>query len=117
MIEKRPWGYYEVLYEDSCCKVKKIVLKKNGRLSYQSHEFRDENWTIIKGEGVLTLDNVEEYAMPGDSFTILKGQKHRIEHCKDEELVFIEVQTGSYLGEDDIRRFSDDYGRAKDSKA
>ena len=72
---------------------------------------RSESWTIIKGEGIVTLDGAEQKVSAGESIKINKGAKHRILNPSDTILVFIEVQTGTYFGEDDIVRIEDDYKR------
>ena len=82
-----------------------------GRLSYQYHKYRSEVWTIVQGQGIITLDDKTNEYSKGDSILIPQGIKHRIENKGLEKLVFIEVQTGSYFGEDDIVRVEDDYNR------
>ena len=110
--EDRPWGRYEILFSGEQCKVKRIVVNPGHRLSYQSHEQRDETWTVITGQALVTLDDDDTVFGRGQTVKINRGQKHRVENAQNEEpLVFIEVQTGEYFGEDDIVRYSDDYGR------
>ena len=109
--EERPWGTFENLLDQEYCKVKEIVIKKGGRLSYQYHHKRSELWVIVKGEAVATLNDVEKIYKVGDVVKVPVGTKHRVENRKDEDLKFIEVQVGSYFGEDDIVRLEDDYGR------
>ena len=110
--EKRPWGEYEILLDSEHCKVKRITVNPKQRLSYQYHHKRDENWTVVMGEALVTLDGKPVILRPGHSVKIDKGVKHRVENTQDDhDLVFIEVQTGDYFGEDDIVRLSDDYGR------
>jgi len=107
----RPWGEYFVLEDSNTHKVKRIEVKPGGRLSYQYHQKRSEVWTIVRGKGTITLnDEVNKYH-PGDVIEIPQGAKHRIENRGEEVLVFIEVQLGSYFGEDDIVRIEDDYDR------
>jgi len=108
----RPWGRYEVLLDSDYCKVKRIWVNSDARPSYQYHYKRNETWTIVQGEGVLTLDDVESQVSVGDTIEVPIGVKHRIKNTGDEELVFIEVQHGTYFGEDDIVRVEDDYKRA-----
>lgn len=110
-FDHRPWGSYYVLEDAETHKVKRIEVKSKGRLSYQYHQYRSEVWTIIKGEALVTLDDVEIPLKAGDIIEIPKGAKHRIENPGDETLVFIEIQLGSYFGEDDIVRLEDDYNR------
>lgn len=111
MKELRPWGHYEILLDSDKCKVKKITIKPTQRLSYQFHYNRKEIWTLISGAGILTLDEIHSNVSAGDVIQIDKKQKHRIHNNHDCDLVFIEVQLGSYFGEDDIVRIEDDYGR------
>jgi len=107
----RPWGEYFVLEDHDTYKIKRIEVKPGGRLSYQYHQKRSEVWTIVRGNGTITLnDEVNEY-IPGDVIEIPQGAKHRIENREAELLVFVEVQLGSYFGEDDIVRIEDDYDR------
>ena len=110
-METRPWGYYIILEECETHKLKRIVVHPGGQLSYQMHHKRDEVWTIIKGGGIFILDDVIQRVGPGSICKIPAGHKHRIMNDSDGELEFIEVQTGTYFGEDDIIRFVDDYGR------
>ena len=81
------------------------------RLSYQYHHHRQEFWTVVQGEAVVVLDGVEHIVKYGESIFIPLGAKHRIENRSSELLIFIEVQTGTYFGEDDIIRLEDDYAR------
>ena len=115
-LETRPWGYYEVLLDAKDCKVKRITVLPGKRLSLQYHEKRDELWQIISGEAKITLGGeglrYEEFELLSqDDFFIFRKQHHRIENIGEENLVFIEIQTGDYFGEDDIIRLQDDYGR------
>ena len=108
---KRPWGYYIVLVDDLDLKIKKIVVHQGHRLSLQRHRFRDEHWYITSGRGIITRDhNIHELSC-GESIDILADEKHRIANNSYQDLVFIEIQTGDYFGEDDIERIEDDYGR------
>jgi mannose-6-phosphate isomerase len=113
--EYRPWGKYEILHEEKNCKVKKITVKPGGRLSYQYHNKRSEVWTIVQGTATITLGEgsnhwVTEHGY-GETIIIPQGTKHRVENKGQDDLVFIEVQHGSYFGEDDIVRIEDDYNR------
>lgn len=110
-IEERPWGSFEILFEENDLKVKRIVVKPEKRLSLQSHRFRSENWVIIQGRALVTLDERQIPLTVHESVFIPCGAKHRIGNAGTEEVVFIEVQTGSYLGEDDIVRYQDDFLR------
>lgn len=107
----RPWGEYFVLEDTPTHKVKRIIVKPGGRLSYQYHHHRAETWTVVAGIATVTLDGlIADYAA-GTSAIIPLSAKHRVENRQDEDLIFIEVQTGSYFGEDDIVRIEDDYNR------
>jgi mannose-6-phosphate isomerase-like protein (cupin superfamily) len=108
---KRPWGYYEVLSDEEDHKVKRILVYPNKRLSLQSHKHRSEHWYILKGEALVTLGDKNVPLRAGESIDILVGQKHRIANTGGKNLIFIEVQTGDYFGEDDIERFEDDFNR------
>ena len=109
--EFRPWGYYVVLTEQVACKVKKMVVYPGHRLSLQQHQHRGEHWYIVQGRGLVTLNERRFECAPGQSFDILRRDPHRIENKGSVNLVFIEIQTGDYFGEDDIERLEDDYGR------
>lgn len=107
----RPWGNYKILHEDVHCKVKIIEVLPGKRLSLQSHEKREEIWTITEGNGMMTLGVMKFTMKVGDKVKIPFGTKHRIENIGTVPLKFIEVQTGTYFGEDDIIRYEDDFGR------
>jgi mannose-6-phosphate isomerase-like protein (cupin superfamily) len=111
--DERPWGMYEVLDEGQGYKVKRIEVKPDQRLSLQSHEKRSEHWVIVSGEAVVTVGDHEVHLQANEDVLIPARTKHRIANPGKEMLVFIEVQCGSYLGEDDIKRFEDDYNRTK----
>lgn len=111
LFEKRPWGGFEVLKEDKNFKSKSISVDPGARLSYQSHEKRSENWVIVEGEAEVTLNDEKHILKAGQSIFIPMGAKHRIMNPGKTLMRFIEVQTGTYFGEDDIVRYEDDYGR------
>ena len=113
MLEKseRPWGRYEVLQEGATYKVKSIHVNPGKRLSYQRHQKRSEHWYVTDGSGEVTLDGKVQVVSRGSILEIPQGMLHRISNTGDRELIFIEVQTGSYFGEDDIERLEDDFGR------
>ena len=111
LTDERPWGHYTVLADEEDHKVKRIVVQPGKRLSLQRHQQRAEHWYVVKGEALVTLDESEKILSAGNAVDIPILTKHRIENTGSEELVFIEVQTGSYFGEDDIERFDDDFGR------
>ena len=110
-IEYRPWGRYEVLLDDPTTKVKRITVEPQRKLSYQFHHKRQECWTVIKGELTIILDDEKVFRKYGETIRIPLGAKHRAWNETDEPVEFIEVQTGTYFGEDDIVRISDEYNR------
>lgn len=109
----RPWGTYTVLEEAPEFKMKRIEVKPGGRLSLQMHRHRSEHWVVVKGEAVVVNGESELVVRQNESTYIPAGQKHRLENRTESELVLIEVQCGGYLGEDDIVRYEDIYGRSK----
>ena len=109
---QRPWGSYTVLDEGTTHKVKRIRVLAGKRLSYQTHSRRAEHWFVVQGSGVVTLDGKTVVLTVGQAIDIPQGAAHRIENPGGDELIFIEVQRGSYFGEDDITRIEDDFGRA-----
>lgn len=110
--DERPWGEYFVLDDKETHKVKRIKVNPKGRLSYQYHEKRSEVWTIVSGVGRITLDGHTKDYHPNEVIQIPQGMKHRIGNpSTEEECIFIEVQLGTYFGEDDIVRIEDDYNR------
>jgi len=115
-IEERPWGKFEIIYESDQIKVKKITVNPYSRLSLQSHNHREEEWTVV--EGVLGVsygehvdDIFEVYVHVAGSKHIPQGVIHRAFNDTSKKAVFIEIQKGTYFGEDDILRYEDDYGR------
>ena len=110
-FDRRPWGSYTVLEEASSFKVKRIEVLPGKRLSYQKHSQRAEHWFVVEGTAKVTLDGDEITVRTGQSIDIPIGAAHRVENPGNEDLIFIEVQRGTYLGEDDIERLQDDYGR------
>ena len=109
--EERPWGRFFVIHNEQNYKLKRIEVDPGGRLSYQYHNKRSETWTIVEGIGTVTLDGEVGDNHPGETIIVPKGVKHRIENKGNKKIVFIEVQTGEYFGEDDIVRIQDDYNR------
>ena len=108
----RPWGYYEILLDTEYCKVKRIVVKPQQRLSYQYHYKLQEAWTVVQGVGRVTQNDVDRDYQVGETAIIGLGDKHRMANPSDtEDMILIEVQTGTYFGEDDIVRIEDDYQR------
>ena len=110
-FDRRPWGTFTVLDEGDNFKVKRIEVLPGKRLSYQKHAQRAEHWFVVQGVAKVTLDDSEITVSAGEAIDIGVGSAHRVENSGEELLVFIEVQRGSYLGEDDIVRLQDDFGR------
>jgi mannose-6-phosphate isomerase len=111
--DERPWGSFTVLDDEMFDhKVKRIVVTPGKRLSYQSHAQRAEHWFVVNGHPTVVLDGKTFELGPGDSIDIGLGQAHRCENNGTTQVVFIEVQHGTYFGEDDIVRLEDDFGRA-----
>jgi mannose-6-phosphate isomerase len=111
-FDRRPWGTFTVLDEGDGFKVKRIEVLPGKRLSYQKHAQRAEHWVVVQGTAKVTLDDTEIKVPAGQAIDIAVGAAHRVENAATELLVFIEVQRGAYLGEDDIVRLQDDFGRA-----
>ena len=107
----RPWGRYEILQESDSYKVKTIWVDPGKRFSLQRHKSRVEHWLVVQGKGLMTLNDNEFEMGPGDSIDIEIGDTHRLANIGQESLIFVEVQTGTYFGEDDIERLQDDFGR------
>lgn len=110
-FEYRPWGGFEVLSDQERFKVKRITVDPGQQLSYQSHQKRAEHWVIIEGQAEVVLNDQTHKLSSGESIYIPIGSKHRMRNPSDKPLIFVEVQTGSYFGEDDITRYQDDYQR------
>jgi len=110
-MELKPWGSYTNLLDEEYTKVKKIVVKPGEAPSYQYHFKRSEVWVIVKGRAQVKLDDEVQHYKVGDIIFIPKKSKHQVTNIGNDELVFIEVQLGSYFGEDDIVRLEDNYGR------
>ena len=106
-----PWGTWEVLLNGPGYKVKRIIVNPGHKLSYQKHFRRKEHWFVVGGKGLFVLDGQEIIAEPGKAVDIGIEVAHRAINPGEEPLVFIEVQSGDYLGEDDIVRLEDSYGR------
>ena len=111
-FDRRPWGTFTVLDEGENFKVKRIEVLPGKRLSYQKHAQRAEHWVVVQGTAKVTLDDRNLIVTTGQAIDIAIGSAHRVENPGDELLIFIEVQRGDYLGEDDIVRLQDDFGRA-----
>jgi mannose-1-phosphate guanylyltransferase / mannose-6-phosphate isomerase len=108
----RPWGNYQSLDNGARYQVKRIVVKKGGRLSLQYHHHRAEHWIVVRGTARVTIGEDVKTLHENQSIYIPMGTSHRLENPGMIDLELIEVQTGSYLGEDDIVRIEDDYRRS-----
>lgn len=107
-----PWGRWEVLLEEPTYKVKRVTVLPAKRLSYQKHSNRNEHWSVISGSAQVTIDGKDTLLEAGQAIDIPREAAHRVSNPGLIPLVFIEIQRGSYLGEDDIIRLEDDYGRS-----
>jgi mannose-1-phosphate guanylyltransferase/mannose-6-phosphate isomerase len=111
MIEERPWGHFAVLGHGPAYKIKRIGIKPGGRLSLQMHDHRSEHWIVVAGTARVTRGDEVFDVGTNESTFIPAREKHRLENPGSGDLVIIEIQSGEYLGEDDIIRFDDVYGR------
>ncbi len=110
--ETRPWGSFTILDELETYKVKRIEVLPGKRLSYQRHQKRAEHWFVVKGTAKVTLNGNDILVKSGEAIDIAIGMAHRVENPhRSDPLIFIETQTGTYFGEDDIERLDDDFGR------
>jgi mannose-6-phosphate isomerase len=107
----RPWGTYTVLEENKSYKIKRIEVNPGQRLSLQMHHHRSEHWIVVSGSAKVTCGDQEQVINVNESTFIPIGARHRLENPGMIPLIIIEVQSGEYLGEDDIIRFQDDYLR------
>jgi len=112
----RPWGSYEQLDISGRYQVKRIEVYPGGVLSLQRHKFRAEHWVIVEGKAEVTIDDKVQLLEANQSIYVPLASTHRLANREDETLVLIEVQTGTYFGEDDIERFDDAYGRTNDTE-
>jgi mannose-6-phosphate isomerase len=108
---QRPWGSYKTLALEEGYQVKILTISPGGRLSLQKHFRRSEHWIVTKGEPTLTIGNDTKSYTRNQSVYIPKNTEHRIENLTTEDCILVEVQVGDYLGEDDIVRIEDVYGR------
>ena len=111
LYDERPWGSFTVLDEGASYKVKRIEVLPGKRLSYQKHAQRCEHWMVVEGTANVTLDGSIVALGIGETVDIAVGAAHRVENPGTGKLTFIEIQRGDYLGEDDIIRLEDDFGR------
>ncbi len=110
---ERPWGWYKTIAQDHGFQVKIIHVAPGAKLSLQSHQQRAEHWVVVKGIATVTVgDSKQQYSANQAIFIPLEA-KHRLENLSNEPVEIIEVQVGDYLGEDDITRYDDVYGRLK----
>lgn len=109
---QRPWGGFESLAHGEGFQVKKLLVTPGGRLSLQRHAQRAEHWIVASGVATVTIGEERREMQPGEHASIPRTAVHRLENLGQCPLVLIEVQLGAYLGEDDIERLSDVYGRA-----
>ncbi|MBU0455547.1 MAG: phosphomannose isomerase type II C-terminal cupin domain [Pseudomonadota bacterium] len=110
-IYERPWGNYKTLSLEKGYRVKILTVNPSGQLSLQKHQHRSEHWVIVAGEPTITIEESVETHHANESFFVPKGTLHRIENFTKKTVVIVEVQVGDYLGEDDIIRYADVYGR------
>ena len=115
-VVHRPWGSYESIDAGQRFQVKRIIVKPGSKLSLQMHHHRAEHWVVVSGTALVTCDDRQFFLPENESTFIPQGAKHRLENPGKVPLHLIEVQSGAYLGEDDIVRFEDNYGRAPQSK-
>jgi len=108
----RPWGWFESLVNMPGYQVKRLHVYPGAALSLQSHHYRSEHWVVVSGTASVVRDDEVLTLATNESVYIYAGQKHRLANETDSPLTIIEVQTGSYLGEDDIVRYEDVFGRA-----
>lgn len=113
--DTRPWGAWEVVATGGKYVVKRIVVSPGSRLSLQRHRYREEHWIVVEGDGVVTRDAERIPVAAGSTVHLPLGCVHRVENFSESDLVFIEVQRGDPLDENDIERLEDDYGRAEAS--
>ena len=111
MKEERPWGWYEVIDQGDRFKVKNIEVKPGHRLSLQKHHHRTEHWVVVEGTALVEVDGKKEFVNVNEGSYVPICAMHRLSNPGKIPLKIIEVQCGSYLEEDDIERFDDDFGR------
>ena len=111
-VEHRPWGSFEVLAKGDGYQVKRLIVHPSAKLSLQSHRHRAEEWVVVAGTAEVTLDDDVLTVRDGETVSVAIGAKHRLANPGSDPLIVIETQIGSYLGEDDIDRYDDAYGRS-----
>jgi len=107
----RPWGNYTSIAQGKTWQVKRLEIKSHESLSLQLHKFRSEHWVVVSGSAKVEIDNITSYIKVNESIYVPLGSKHRLSNPGEVPLILIEIQNGTYLGEDDIVRFDDKYGR------
>ena len=107
----RLWGYYTVLHDSEYTKVKELTVSAKKSLSYQYHTQRQEHWVVVKGIATVTLDGVTNDYNYNEHINVPLGVKHKLSNNTDSELIIIEIQTGTYFGEDDIIRLDEDFSK------
>ena len=110
-FENRPWGKFENILDSKICKVKKLTVNPGQHLSLQYHKKRSEHWVVVEGKASVNLNDKNIILKKGESIDIPLGAKHSLGNDTKENLIVIEVQLGTYFGEDDIIRISDPYNR------
>jgi mannose-6-phosphate isomerase-like protein (cupin superfamily) len=110
-LEIRPWGYYHNLMEGDGLLVKHITVNPGEKISLQYHQHRSEYWVVVSGKAFVRNGAKKFHLKPNESTHILKRAVHRLENQESEPLHLIEIQNGDYIGEDDIIRLEDSYGR------
>lgn len=111
-VHERPWGRYETVALGARYQLKRITVTPGAQLSLQSHNHRSEQWTVVEGSALVHVDGEERLVTEAQSVHIPLGAVHRLSNPGKIDMVLIEVQSGCYLGEDDITRYDDIYGRA-----
>ena len=107
----RPWGHYTSIVEEQTWKVKRIEINPNSSLSLQSHKFRAEHWIVVDGTAKVEIGNRTSLLQVNESIYVPKECKHRLSNLNEDPLIIIEIQLGTYFGEDDIIRLDDPYER------
>jgi mannose-1-phosphate guanylyltransferase/mannose-6-phosphate isomerase len=110
-VVHRPWGTYQSLLEEKGYQIKKIVVHPGEQLSLQYHHQRSEHWVVTQGKGIVKINKEKHDAKKGDYFFIPLKAVHRLSNSGKDPLIIVEIQSGEYLGEDDIVRLEDNYGR------
>ena len=110
-VEERPWGNYHIIAKNTGYQIKEIKVSKGSKLSLQKHKSRSEFWQIVRGQSKIIIEKKDYHLKEGEHIYIPKNTIHRIENTGNQDLIFIEIQLGENLKEEDIIRLEDDYGR------